>query len=128
MSDRMSTSDYLAMTEKPKRNKYRNKKVTIDNMIFDSMAEGAYYEMLKMLRDAGEVSYFLRQVPFHLPGRTVYRLDFMVIYVDGRIDHVDIKGSVTAEFKLKRRQVEELYPIKIRCVWKKGEHFVEKRL
>lgn len=128
MTERMSTAEFLALQQKPKRNKYRNKKVTIDGMLFDSMAEGDYYNYLKLLRQAGEVTHFLRQVPFDLPGKTKYRLDFLVFYASRAVEYVDVKGSVTAEFKLKKRQVEDLYPVKIRCVWKTGRGFEEKQI
>lgn len=112
---------------KAKQSKYRNKQITIDGMRFDSIAEGAYYQYLKLLVESGQVQYFLRQVPFHLPGRTVYRVDFQVFYSD-RVEYVDVKGAVTQLFKVKKRQVEELYPVKIRCLMKKGTRFVEKTI
>lgn len=89
------------------------------------MAEMAYYQYLETLQRAGVITHFLWQVPFHLPGSVRYRLDFMVFYTDGNIDHVDIKGMVTAEFKIKKKQVEALYPVRIRCLKKKGNGFEE---
>jgi hypothetical protein len=38
------------------------------------------YKELKLLKAAGDILYFLRQVPFHLPGGIVARVDFMVAY------------------------------------------------
>ncbi len=60
--------------------------------------------------------FFLRQVPLHLPGKTVYRLDFLVFWKDGEITWEDVKGVQTETFKLKKRQVEELYPIQISII------------
>lgn len=46
--------------------KYHNKKVECDGIIFDSTKEKNYYCELKVLRRAGEVIDFERQVTFEL--------------------------------------------------------------
>ena len=46
--------------------KYHNKKVECDGIIFDSIKEKNYYCELKILRMAGEVIDFERQVTFEL--------------------------------------------------------------
>lgn len=57
------------------------------------------------------------QVPFHLPGNVIYRVDFMEFHNDGTVHFVDVKGMETNTFILKKKQVEELYaPIKIETV------------
>jgi len=87
---------------------------TADGIVFDSKAEMRWY--LRLKTDPG-VLFFLRQVPFHLPGNTVYRCDFMVAYQVGGvfpyIEFQDVKGMRTATYRLKKKQVEALYPIKI---------------
>ena len=83
---------------------------------FSSKAERAYYYKLRILEKSGEVLFFLMQVPFHLPGNTKYVVDFQVFYADGTVDFVDVKGMETEVFKLKKRQVEEIYPVKISVV------------
>ena len=113
-----------------KKSKYNNVKVEIDGYKFDSKAEGAYYEYLKMQKKAGKVSYFLMQVPFILPGGVRYRLDFMVIKNTGEslaggydyfdIEYIDVKGCITSVFRIKKKQVEALYPVKIKCVKRIG--------
>jgi hypothetical protein len=96
------------------RNKYGNTKTRIDGITFDSQKEAQYYVMLKtMQQPGGPVLFFLRQVPFDLPGNTKYRVDFQVFYTDGRIRFIDVKGFVTKDFKKAKAQVEALYPIKI---------------
>jgi hypothetical protein len=60
------------------------------------------------------------QVPFHLPGGVKYVCDFMVLYKDGLIDFVDVKGFETAEFKMKKKLVESLYGVEITVI-KKGD-------
>lgn len=93
--------------------KYRAIPTEVDGFRFASKKEAAYFSRLKMLKMAGEVSYFLMQVPFHLPGKTKYICDFMVVYPDGRIEYIDVKGVSTPVFKIKKRQTEELYPVEI---------------
>lgn len=87
-----------------------------DEINFSSKAERNYYHSLKALKKAGQVVFFLMQVPFHLPGKTKYIVDFQVFYADGTVDFVDVKGIETDVFKIKKRQVEEIYPIKIKIV------------
>ncbi len=86
---------------------------TCDGITFDSKKEMAHYIGLKTQRDAGIVRYFLRQVPIHLPGNVRYVCDFLVVMRDGSIEYRDIKGFKTAMYRLKKKQVEALYPITI---------------
>ena len=85
-------------------NKYGAKKVTIDGITFDSISEGRYYNHLLDLMHDGVVESFEMQKPYTLldkfahpkTGKTVraikYVPDFEVIYTDGRVEVVDIKG------------------------------------
>jgi len=97
-------------------NKFGSKATVVDGFRFDSKKEANYYGQLKLARKAGKVDFFLRQVPFHLPGNTKYVVDFMVAYADGTIQFIDTKGVKTETFKLKKRQVEELYSVEIEIV------------
>jgi len=73
-----------------------------------------YYRMLKDQVAAKRIQYFLRQVPFHLPGGSgKYLCDFMVVLDDGSIEYRDVKGAKTDIYKLKKKLVESHYPIKI---------------
>lgn len=102
----------------PKPNKYRNTPTTVDGIRFDSRREARYYEQLKLRQAAGEVSYWLRQVPLHLPGGARYVVDFLVFFSDAERppEYVDVKGVKTDVFLLKKRMVEHHYPIAVRCV------------
>jgi hypothetical protein len=100
-----------------RQRKYRNHPTVVDGHRFDSKKEAEYYTNLKAFRAAGKVEYFLRQVPFELPGRTTYRADFMILWANrSRPDFVDVKGTRTETYKLKKRQVEEIYGVRIREV------------
>lgn len=94
-------------------NKYRNVRTIIDGIPFASKKEAKRYCELKLLQQAGEVLYFLRQVPFHLPGNVKYLCDFYVFWKDGNIGIEDVKGKRTPSYIMKKKQVEFLYPVKI---------------
>ena len=94
-------------------NKYRNVRTIIDGIPFQSKKEANRYCELKLLQQAGEVLYFLRQVPFRLPAEVKYLCDFYVIWKDGNIGIEDVKGKKTASYIMKKKMVENLYPIKI---------------
>ena len=93
--------------------KYGNKKVTVDGITFDSKKEARYYCDLKVRVKAGEVITFLMQVPFHLTAGVKYVADFMEFRADGSVHVIDTKGVKTDVYKLKKKQVEELYPVVI---------------
>lgn len=96
-----------------KRNKYAAKKTEIDGITFHSKREASYYSDLKILKKRGEIVMFLLQVPFHLPGGIKYIADFLVFYASGIVEVVDVKGMKTAEYKLKKKLVEQFYPVTI---------------
>lgn len=102
-----------AAAEPTKRAKYGNTITVVDGIRFDSKKEAGYYEQLKVRRQAGEVHFWLRQVPVHLPGGTKYVLDFLVFLRSGEVQFVDVKGRETKEFRIKKREVEHHYPIRI---------------
>ncbi|MFB5619517.1 MAG: DUF1064 domain-containing protein [Nitrosopumilus sp.] len=90
-----------------------------DGFKFPSRMELNYYRKLKLLKMSGEVLYFLRQVPFHLPGGVKYVVDFVEFWRDGNVVYVDVKGYDTPLSKSKRKIVESLYPVKIEIFKKK---------
>lgn len=99
--------------------KYGAQRTEIDNIKFDSKLESKYYSYLNQLKQLGEVVFFLRQTPFHLPGGVRYVVDFQVFYKNGDIEFVDVKGIDTAMSKAKRKIVEHLYkPVLIKIVTK----------
>jgi len=111
---------------KPKSSKYRAVPTVVDGIRFDSKAEAEYYRRLKLQQENGEVWFFLRQVPFDLPGGYRHRIGFMVIDATSEYDRfmlIEIKGKDVATGKMKRKQVEELYGIKVhvlKAVYRRG--------
>lgn len=98
-----------------KPNKYGAKATVVDGIRFASKKEARYFEQLKLRKASGEVWYWLRQVPIHLPGGTRYVIDFLVFFHDPERDpeYVDVKGKETQVFRIKKREVEHHYPIKV---------------
>jgi len=62
-----------------------------------------------LLKKCGEILFFLRQTPFHLPGNIKYICDFMIFWKDGSVTFEDVKGFKTKEYTIKKKQVEEIY-------------------
>lgn len=95
------------------RHKFNARKTECDGIKFSSRKEAMRYNQLKAAQTAGEVLFFLRQTPFHLPGGVKYVCDFVIFYADGRVTFEDAKGFKTESYKAKKRMVEALYPIEI---------------
>lgn len=109
--------DLIAAESKPApRNKYGAVKTKVDHITFDSRAEAIRYQLNKMRIDSGELQYQLLQVPIRLPGGVKYVVDFIEVLADGSMVYVDVKGKVTRPFKDKKKMVEDLYPVTIRCL------------
>ncbi len=97
----------------PKPSKYHNIITECDGIKFQSKKEAKYYRELCCRVHAGEVSYFLRQVPFHLQGGVKYVVDFAEFHRNGSVHFVDVKGHKNAMYLVKKRLVEAEYPIRI---------------
>lgn len=110
--------DRKETTQKP--NKYRNHKVEVDGMKFDSQHEADVYQELMLRVKAGELRAVLRQVPFDLPGGIRYIADFVTLSTDMRVEGVyDAKSPVTKQNRTyinKRKQMKACWGIEIREV------------
>lgn len=106
--------------EKPKRQKYGNKRVEIDGVKFDSKHEAAVYQELMLRVRAGELKTVCRQVKFDLPGGIVYIADFVAIRPDLSIEGVyDAKSKATQKNRVyinKKKQMKACLGIEIREV------------
>ena len=137
--------------------KIYHKKTEIDGIVFDSQTEAEYYTYLKQLKSKGEVLSFTMQDTFILqnkflmidgkridednkdfkklqkanPGCTIqaikYKADFTVHYKDGSVRVIDVKGLKTADFKLKEKMFNYMYPQynKLFCVVKYNGEWLE---
>lgn len=94
-----------------------------DGKKFQSKLEAAVYFILKNLQQKKEILFFLRQVPFDLPGNIKHRIDYCIFTKDD-VKFVEVKGFDHTVGLLKRKQVEALYPVSI-LVLKKAEQIYE---
>lgn len=95
------------------RHKYNAQRTEVDGVKFSSKKEANYFGQLLLAKRSGELTFFLRQVPFHLPGGVKYVVDFMEFWKDGNVRFVDVKGFRTPTYIAKRKIVESVYPIQI---------------
>lgn len=95
------------------RHKFKAKPCEYDDIKFASKKEAKRYLELQSLKKLGEVVFFLRQTPFHLTGGVKYVCDYLVFWKNGEVTIEDVKGMRTDMYKLKKKQVETLYPITI---------------
>jgi len=117
--------------KKGKRNKFNAKKIIYNKVIYDSKKEAHYRMQLDLQRRAknkkDRVISVEEQVRYDiiLPCKLnkkdmlmcFYLLDFKVEYADGRIEHIDVKGTtkgcVYQHFRLKKKLVQAQYGITI---------------
>lgn len=110
------------------RNKYGNKKVTIDGIKFDSKWESERYLYLKSLERAGTVRDLQLQVRFPIVVNTQKICTYIADFVyekenkDGEFIKIveDAKGVETPEFKLKKKLMKACLDIEIFLSKKKG--------
>jgi hypothetical protein len=100
--------------------KYRNTRVVIDNVTFDSKSEASYYEKtLKPRLLAGEISDLRLQPEYELQPKfrdssgkayraITYRADFAYIE-NGRQIAEDVKGFRTKDFAIKEKMFRYRY-------------------
>lgn len=112
------------VTKKPKQNKYRAKKITIDGLKFDSQNEAKRYGVLKMLKLGGQIKKFEMQKTFRLEvnGQLIckYIADFVVYHNDGRVVVEDSKSVITARlpvFSIKKKLMKAIHGIDIEIVY-----------
>lgn len=90
-------------------NKYKNKKVTVDGIDFDSIKESVRYKQLKMFERSGLIKDLKLQTKFELQpsfkknNKTIraitYKADFDYLTKDGRHIVEDVKSPATAKDK-----------------------------
>lgn len=105
-------------------NKYGAKRSKRAGVTYHSKAEARYHDRLVALQKAGQVAFWLEQVPMRMNGGTKYLLDFLEFWNTAtpgvyELRWVDVKSAATfkdAAFRIKRREIESLYGIDILCL------------
>jgi len=96
--------------------KYRAERTFVNGIPYHSKREAAFAVKLNILRTVGKIKFYLRQVGFDLPGNVRHFVDFLVFYSDGTYKFIEVKGRDLPLGKMKRKQVESLYNLKIEVV------------
>lgn len=111
----ISSAEYRELLAKPKRaNKFNAVRTQVDGIWFDSKAEADRYSSLKLLERARVISGLGLQPVFALMGPkgkpvAAYRADFC-FFENGRRVVEDVKGVMTAAFRLKAKMFLQQYP------------------
>jgi len=98
------------------KSKYKNNRVRVDGILFDSQLEADYYSDLKLQLKTGMIRGFCRQPEFVLQEGfgdirpITYKPDFIVFHNDGNYEIVDTKGFETQEFKRTRKLFKARFP------------------
>ena len=118
-------------------NKYRNKQIEFDGILFDSKKESDIYVELKASQERGEITSFERQKRYELipsqyveealPGKRgprrrcveraiSYVADFVIYYPDGEVVVLDPKGWRTDVYRIKKKLLLMVHKIRIKEV------------
>lgn len=102
--------------------KYNNRKVTVDNIQFDSIKEADRYIELKLLQRAGKIQDLELQPKFELipkykiGGRSVRKMEYVADFKyieNGKTVVEDVKGMKTEVYKIKKKLFEFIFNIEI---------------
>lgn len=117
----------ITTLEKKKQSKYRNKKVLVDGIKFDSKKEARRYSELMLLEKTGEITdlklqqRYILQESFKIDGKTIraitYIADFTYKDKNGDLVVEDEKGMKTQVYNIKRKMFAKRYGIEIKEVY-----------
>lgn len=98
--------------------KYRNTKVVLDGVTFDSKAEASRFASLKLRERIGEITDLELQVRFPLVVNgqkvTTYVADFRYREADtGAVIVEDVKGVRTPVYRLKKKLMRAVHGIEV---------------
>ena len=110
--------------EYQKQNKYKNKKVVVDGIKFDSKKEANRYLELKLMEDNDYIKDLELQKKFELipkyeiNGRKVRAMNYICDFyyydvLNKKYIVEDVKGMKTQVYKLKKKMFEYKYKIEI---------------
>ena len=99
--------------------KYKNRKTTVDGIVFDSKKEAARYQDLRLLERAGEIQDLRCQVRYEIipkqnGERACYYVADFAYQEDGNTVVEDVKGRRTRDYIIKRKLMLERHGIRIR--------------
>ena len=105
------------------RHKFNAKPTTFNGRKYASKLEASYAATLELAKKAGDLLFYLEQVPLRLPGGVIYRCDFLEFWSpemgdQGSVVFTEVKGYPTPQGMMKISMAEEIYGIKINVVKK----------
>jgi len=103
------------MTRQKFKHKFGAKRTSVKGIKFPSLLEARCYNVLNSMQESGKILFFLRQIPFDLPGNMKHFVDFLV-FRENDILFIEAKGRDLAVGRNKRLQVEDLNNIDIHVV------------
>ena len=109
-----------ALPGKATAHKYGAEPTVVDGIRFPSKLQAGHYQQLKLLKSAGVIRSFLREVCFHLPGGARHLVDWMILRDGQEPLFCESKGRDLPMGRMKRKQVEELYGVSI-VMWTKEQ-------
>jgi hypothetical protein len=102
------------------KSKYHSRKVTIDNIVFDSQKEANYYLELKLRKRANDIVDFelqpvyILQDAYYRDAKKVqpitYKADFKIVHKNFDVEIVDVKGMKTEVYRIKKKLLLAKYP------------------
>jgi len=102
---------------KAQGNKYHAERTEYNGVTYHSKKEAKKAQDLDLMVKAGEIDFYLRQVPFTLQGGVVYKADFVTFSRHERpsawtwyVTVIETKGVWTAVAKNKLKQFRAAYP------------------
>lgn len=101
------------ITKKKTGRKSGSKNLERDGKKVSSQLGALFYDAFKEMQSKGDIQYFLRHIPFYLPDKSKYVVDFMVYGNDRNIYYYDIKGNSKGLSFIKKRITQQVFPIKI---------------
>lgn len=102
------------------QSKYKAIKCESEGIKFPSLLERNCYLVLQKLKKDEKIDFFLRQIPFDLPGGSIHRVDYAV-FAKEQVYFIEAKGKDLAMGKLKRKQVMDIFKIDILVVKQSSE-------
>jgi hypothetical protein len=113
-SERLKVKSLRENSRQVPNNKYHATRTEYNGNLYHSKKEAEYAQGLDLLIKAGEIEFYLRQVPFQLQGGVVYRADFVTFQrlpnTIWNIKVIEVKGYFTPESKRKMKQFRAAYP------------------
>lgn len=116
-----SATDAMRMLAGTPVGRLGNRATLLDGIRFPSKLQADRYRELKLLRQSGQVLYFLREVPFDVATGVVYRADFVIVWNrSGSPQEIvtveDTKGHLTDTSRIKIAAVQDRYGITVRLL------------